>query len=198
MKIKDFYSAFDKAPPLSIKDILLSVPEAELMDKCLRHCILRIIVDHGGENFEKFRTALDNTLPVTADKIDLHKTALHPLPAWNIDQSTIIGNEEVVDAIHDELKVKELSHWQRAVKFFAGDQLTIARLRSLLSIRAGHEGGYSGFGWGVWMPGLFHGKIADMHGFFVTHWGVPHPAPTAALETQVHFRSTTLISIAHL
>jgi hypothetical protein len=24
------------------------------------------------------------------------------------------------------------------------------------------------------MPGLFHGKIADMHGFFVTHWGVPH------------------------
>ncbi|KAJ7823342.1 hypothetical protein B0H14DRAFT_2597994 [Mycena olivaceomarginata] len=65
-----------------------------------------------------------------------------------------------------------LSHW--IVKILAGDQLSIARLRSLLNTRAGHEGGYSGFGWGVWMPGLFHGKIADMHGFFVTHWGVPH------------------------
>ncbi|KAJ7936544.1 hypothetical protein B0H13DRAFT_2303587 [Mycena leptocephala] len=48
MKIKDFNSAFDKAPPLSIKDILLSAPELELMDKFFRHCILRIIVDHGG------------------------------------------------------------------------------------------------------------------------------------------------------
>jgi hypothetical protein len=159
---------------LSIKDILLSAPELQLMDECLRHCILRIVVEHGGEKFQKFREALDKALPVTPEKIDLHQTPLHPLTAWNIDQAMIIANEEVVEAIHDELKVKGLSHWNWVVKFICGDQLTIARLRSLLNIRAGHEGGYSGFGWGVWMPGLFHGKIADMHGFFVTHWGVPN------------------------
>ncbi|KAJ7795220.1 hypothetical protein B0H14DRAFT_3555239 [Mycena olivaceomarginata] len=174
IKIKELNAAFDKAPPLSIKDILLSAPELQLMDRCLRHCILRIIVEHGGEKFQKFRAALDEALPVTPDKIDLHQTPLHPLPAWNIDQATIIANEEVVEAVHEELKVKGLSHWNWVVKFFCGDQLTIARLCSLLSIRAGHEGGYSGFGWGVWMPGFFHGKIADMHGFFVAHWGVPH------------------------
>jgi len=30
----------------------------------------------------------------------------------------------------------------------------------------------------VWMPGLFHTKIADMHGFFVTHWGKPNAGTT--------------------
>jgi hypothetical protein len=200
MNIKDFNASFDKAPPLSIEDILLSAPEMALMDKCLQHCILRIIVDHGGDKFQKFREALDNGLPVTPDKIELHKTPLHPLTAWNIDQSTIIGNEEVVDAIHDELRVKGLSHWNWVVKFFAGDQLTIARLRSLLNIRAGHEGGYSGFGWGVWMPGLFHGKIADMHGFFVTHWGVPHrgtrnPGSLSFHNTHLHRAPIVLSSL---
>lgn len=30
---------------------------------------------------------------------------------------------------------------------------------------------FLGFGWGIWMPGLFHVKIADMYGLFITHWG---------------------------
>ncbi|KAJ7868794.1 hypothetical protein B0H14DRAFT_3084033 [Mycena olivaceomarginata] len=161
-------------PPLSIDDILLTATESELMDKCLRHCILRIIVEHGGEHFKRFCDDVQNAQPVTAEKIELHRTQLHPLPAWNIDESTIIGNAEVADAIYTELQVKGLSHWNWIVKILCGDQLSIARLRSLLDIRAGHEGGYSGFGWGMWMPGLLHGKIVDMHGFFVTHWGVPH------------------------
>ncbi|KAJ7804261.1 hypothetical protein B0H14DRAFT_3091849 [Mycena olivaceomarginata] len=112
MSINDLNSAFGMAALLSIDDILLSAPELQLMHKCLCHCILRIIVEH-----------------VTPEQIDLHKTPLHPLPAWNIDESTIIGNTEVVEAIHAELG------------FFAGDQLSIVRLRSLLNIRAGNEGG---------------------------------------------------------
>ncbi|KAJ7195051.1 hypothetical protein GGX14DRAFT_377305 [Mycena pura] len=170
------------------------------MDKCLRHCILRIIVEHGGEKFTKFREELDKALPVTAEKIELHRTPLHPLPAWNIDESTIIGNSEVVDAIYTELQVKGLSHWKWVVKILAGDQLSIARLRSLLNIRAGHEGAYTGFGWGVWMPGLFHGKIADMHGFFVTHWGVPHrgthnPGSLSFHNTHLHRSPIVLTSL---
>ncbi|KAJ7267076.1 hypothetical protein C8J57DRAFT_1181731 [Mycena rebaudengoi] len=201
MRIADLNAAFDTAPPLSIADVLLTLPELALMDKCLRHCILRIIVDHGGEKFEKFRQEpLDNTLPVTADKIELHRTPLYPLPAWNIDESTIIGNSEVVDAIYDELQIKGLSHWKWVVKILAGDQLSIARLRSLLNIRAGHEGSYTGFGWGIWMPGLFHGKIADMHGFFVTHWGIPHrgtrnPGSLSFHNTHLHRAPIVLTSL---
>lgn len=198
MKIADLKAAFAEAPPLALKDILLTDPEFKFMDKCLRHCILRIIVEHGGEKFSKFRDALDQSLPVTPEKIELHKTPLHPLPAWNIDESTIVGNAEVAHAIYEELEVRGLAHWKWIVKILGGDQLSIARLRSLLNIRAGNEGGFSGFGWGVWMPGLFHGKIADMHGFFVTHWGVPNrgtrnPGSLAFHNTHLH-RSPILLS----
>ncbi|KAJ7796061.1 hypothetical protein B0H14DRAFT_3887868 [Mycena olivaceomarginata] len=95
MNIQDLHAAFNAAPPLSLKDILF-------------HCILRIIVEQGGEKFEKFRKDLDATSPVTPDKIELHQTHLHGLPAWKIDQSTIIGNEDVADAIYTELEVKGL------------------------------------------------------------------------------------------
>ncbi|KAJ6527284.1 hypothetical protein B0H10DRAFT_2279228, partial [Mycena sp. CBHHK59/15] len=198
MKIAELKDAFAKAPPLALKDILLTDPEFKFMDKCLRHRILRIIVEHGGEKFSKFREALDQSLPVTPEKIELHKTPLHPLPAWNIDESTISWNAEVAHAIYEELEVRGLAHWKWIVKILGGDQLSIARLRSLLNIRAGNEGGFSGFRWGVWMPGLFHGKIADMHGFFVTHWGVPNrgtrnPGSLAFHNTHLH-RSPILLS----
>ncbi|KAJ6594969.1 hypothetical protein B0H10DRAFT_1960576 [Mycena sp. CBHHK59/15] len=91
MRISNLNAAFNAAPPLSLKDVLLTMPELKLMDKCLQHCILRIIVKHGGEKFEKFRKALDTAPPVTPEKIELHQTCFHPLPAWNIDESTILG-----------------------------------------------------------------------------------------------------------
>lgn len=176
MKVSDLETAFDKARPLSLADVLLDNKEAAQLDKCLLHCILRIIVRHGGDKFARFRSALDKSEPATEYKIETHQTPLHPLPAMHIDESTIIGNAEVVEAIFRELGLMkddgEID--MEILKIFGGDQLSIARLRSLANIRAGHSGGYSGFGWGVWMPGLFHGKIADMHGFFVTHWGKPN------------------------
>ncbi|KAJ6484650.1 hypothetical protein C8R45DRAFT_829628, partial [Mycena sanguinolenta] len=86
------------------------------------------------------------------------------------------------------------------VKFFAGDQLSIAHLRSLLNIRAGHEGGYSGYGWGAWIPGLFHAKIADMHGFFTTYWGTPNrgtrnPGSLSFHNTHLHRAPILLTSL---
>jgi hypothetical protein len=177
MHVSDLEDSFDKAPPLSINDILLTSKESASLNENLIHCILRIIVTHGGDQFKKFYADLERTCPLTEHKIDLHQTPLHPLPAFDIDESTIVGGAFVVDAIFNVLRVKENSGWSRIVKFFCGDQLTIARLRALVNIRAGHEGGYTGFGWGVWMPGLFHAKMTDIHGVFITHWGKPSAGP---------------------
>lgn len=171
MKVSDLEKAFDQAKPLSLDAILLNRTESEDLNRNMVHCILRIIVTHGGEGFQKFKADLQRTTPHSQDKIELHRTPLHPLPAFDIDESTIVGGAQVTDAIHNLLWVKNITGWFHTVKFFCGDQLTIARLRSLVNIRAGHEGGYTGFGWGVWIPGLFHTKMADVHGFFVTHWG---------------------------
>ncbi|EDR00314.1 uncharacterized protein LACBIDRAFT_314453 [Laccaria bicolor S238N-H82] len=57
------------------------------------------------------------------------------------------------------------------VKIIAGDQLTIARQRSILNVRVGHESGADAWKHIVLMPGLFHAKIADCHGLLQVHFG---------------------------
>lgn len=126
--------------------------------------------------FNKFQRDLKHVAPQSAHKIYLHQTPLHPLPALDIDESTIIDGADV-DAIFKLLQLKKISGWLQIVKVFCDDQLTVAQLCSLVNIHAGHEGGYSGFGWGEWMPGLFHVKMADVHGFFVTHFGSAAAGP---------------------
>ena len=177
MQVDALQASFDSAPPLALSDILLTSTESTILNKQLLHCILRIIVTHGGDSFKKFKPDLEKMTPWTPQKIDLHQTPLHPLPAFDIDESTIVGGAEVVDAVFSVLWIKRITGWLKIVKFFCGDQLTIARLRALVNIRAGHEGGYTGFGWGVWMPGLFHVKMTDIHGLFMTHWGKPSAGP---------------------
>ncbi|EAU85202.2 hypothetical protein CC1G_06218 [Coprinopsis cinerea okayama7 len=172
MKIEDLKKSFEAAEPLLISDILHNPEEEELFRECLIHCILRIAVAHGGEGFNKFQRKLTETLPRTNQAIDIHKTELHPLPTWKIDESSIVGNAEVIDTLTKELHLRnQPTNWKKYVRIIAGDQLSIARLRALANLRAGHEDDEASFQWGVWMPGLFHAKIADMHGFFVTHWG---------------------------
>ncbi|KAK7036588.1 hypothetical protein VNI00_011521 [Paramarasmius palmivorus] len=174
MRTADLDQSFDTAPPLELNDILHSPAEATLFRQCLIHCILRIIIKYGGPTFSKFHKELDEAQPVTSDKIEVHQTEIYPLPAWNIDESTIEGNAQVVEEIFKYLGLRDRPDFAQTVRILAGDQLSIARLRSLVNIRAGQEGGFNGFRWGAWMPGLFHAKIADCHGFFNTHWGKPN------------------------
>ncbi len=106
-------------------------------------------------------------------KIDVHCTELWPLPSWLIDESTIIGNTHVVDVFYGEMNLLG-PDFLSFVKFLCGDQLSIAHLQAIFNIQAGKEGGYTGFGWGIWIPGLFHAKIADCHGLMMVHWGKPN------------------------
>ncbi|KAL0565003.1 hypothetical protein V5O48_017032 [Marasmius crinis-equi] len=73
-----------------------------------------------------------------------------------------------------ELQLQNYEWFWEWVQIVAGNQLSIARMRAIVNLRAGKEGGYSSFAWGVWIPGLFHMKMADMHGIFATHWGKSH------------------------
>lgn len=79
--------------------------------------------------------------------------------------------------------------WER-IRLTAGDQLSIARLRALEAIHTGQEAGYEGFGWGVWIPGLFHAKMADIQGFFLTHFG--KPTSSTPDSGSLHFHNTLL------
>ncbi|GLB40944.1 hypothetical protein LshimejAT787_0901590 [Lyophyllum shimeji] len=199
IKISDFQQAFLTASPLNITDVLHNKDEARRFKQCLLFTIMRVAILAGGEGFKKFEKETIEKQPISPFKIDVHQTELHPLPTWNIDESTIVGNAEVDEAIIEELQLrKDNPAFPDTVRFMGGDQLSLARLRALENIRAGHEAGHAGFFWGAWMPGLFHAKIADMHGMLVTHWGKPverNPASLAFHNTRLDRLPITLTSL---
>jgi hypothetical protein len=181
MKADDLEASFKAARPLSLFDILHKPHESTAFRRYLVYTILRIVITHGGQDFKKFEEAFRAHQPLSNQQVPLYKTVLQCLRALNIDESTITGNAEVIEAI-----MKEIGRWGSAdflkyVRLFAGDQLSLARLRSIIALRAGHEAGYTGFRWMAFMPGLFHAKIADVHGFMVTHWGRPHISNPSSL-----------------
>ena len=130
----------------------------------------------GGPGFKKFEKHLEKHQPNSSEKIPVHTTNLHPLPSWNINELSIVGNAEVDEAIVKELALDSVPGAADRVRFLRGDQLTLARLWALEFIRGGQEDGYEGFFWGVWIPGLFHAKIADAHGTKLNHFGKPESA----------------------
>ncbi|KAJ7123803.1 hypothetical protein C8R43DRAFT_1135854 [Mycena crocata] len=162
------------APPLRLDDILFDAKDAEFFTKNMVHTILCILVRHGGEGFAKWEKDLEASQPVSDDRIEVHETPLHPLPTMEIDESSITGNIEVMEEMTRVLglDVKD-PDFCKYVQIVAGDQLTIARQRSILNVRLGHESGPHSWRHVVLMPGLFHAKIADCHGLLETHFGKP-------------------------
>ena len=112
-------------------DIVHTKEERQAFKSNLIFTILRILVKQGSQGFERFQEDLDKTQPETVDKIKTHKSELHPLPAWNIDGSSITGNAEVIEAIDKEFLLDQVPEAAEHVQFLAGDQLSIARLCAL-------------------------------------------------------------------
>jgi hypothetical protein len=119
--------------------------------------------------------SLKRCQPATSDKIEVHKTEIHPLPAFEVDEASIVGNVDVNDSIDEELELDQNQpEYNRLVRINAGDQLTQARQRAILAIRGGHEDAARAYKGRAFMPGLFHGKMTDIHGLLKTHFGKPH------------------------
>ncbi|KAK7019993.1 hypothetical protein R3P38DRAFT_1236976 [Favolaschia claudopus] len=155
-----------------MEHLLFNDEEAQFHDKNMVHTILRIIVRHGGEGMKKWQKDLDAMQPKSSETISVHKTPIHPLPTMDIDENSITGNIEVIDAINQSLGLDvDDPSYPKYVQIIAGDQLTIARQRSILGVRLGHESGAHSWRHIVLMPGLFHAKIADCHGLLETHFG---------------------------
>ncbi|KAL1740171.1 hypothetical protein HDZ31DRAFT_48030 [Schizophyllum fasciatum] len=174
MHVEDLQKSFNSASPLTVDDILHTAGEATTFRNCLIHTILRIVVVCGGPGLKKYTQDVNASQPTTSRQIAVHETPIYPLPAMEVDESTILGNGEVIEQTIEELQVKTQEWFNNRVLIFAGDQLSQARIRALVNIRAGQEAGLAGFFWGAWMPGLFHGKIADAHGLLFTHFGKPN------------------------
>uniref|UniRef100_A0A8H7Y8R3 DUF6589 domain-containing protein n=1 Tax=Psilocybe cubensis TaxID=181762 RepID=A0A8H7Y8R3_PSICU len=172
LNLQKFQLSFLEAPILQIQEILLNSDEQKSLKANLVHTILRIIINHGGPGFQRFTKELAKSQPQTPDIIPLHKTNLHPLPTWPIDESTITGNADVVTAIMQELDLVDSQGKPKnpdasnQVRFLGGDQLSLARLRALEYIRAGQESGLEGYFWGVWIPDKYCANVTTWQALY--------------------------------
>lgn len=200
MQTSDLLNSFDAAPPLSLDDILHTPAEAKLFHESLTHAALRDLVS-SSDLFTRFRSEVDKCLPATDDQIPLHRTEVYPLPAMNIDESSITGNAEVVDTMFKELGFDiGTTKFCGIVRPMFGDQLSIARLRSLITNRAGHDMVARSYAHLVFGPGFFHHQLAITHGILQAHWGDPHagtsnPASLSFFNTVLDRKPIVLTSL---
>ncbi|KAK1220264.1 hypothetical protein PQX77_017000 [Marasmius sp. AFHP31] len=156
LSLEAYTRSFGSAPELSPDNIFLTNKEEDLADKCMVHCIARTIVSHGGTSFKRFLPDMRRSIPVSDHKIPVQRMEVYPLPAMNINELTIVGNADVDQAVVEETGMKDAPWWMKIVRIIGGDQLSLARIRSIFNLRAGKEGGYTGWGWA---------------GTLLTHWG---------------------------
>ncbi|KAH9015410.1 hypothetical protein EDB84DRAFT_1671051 [Lactarius hengduanensis] len=201
LKAIELERRFGSAPELKVSDIMLTEDEYTLHRKCLIHTVLRIVVQYGGPRLQVFRKDLQAMEPHSDFRIDVHKSEIHPLPAMNINEASTMGNAEVIDAVMEELNVDASKpEFCENLKLVAGDQLSIARLRAVLAARAGNECGASSLRWALFIPGLFHCKIAATNGFLQTHFGHPNrdlkdPASLSSHNTLLQRKPIILSSL---
>ncbi|KAI0348964.1 hypothetical protein OH77DRAFT_1539864, partial [Trametes cingulata] len=200
MQTSDLLDSFDHAQPLTVKDVLHTPAEAQLFQKSLEHTILRIIVN-SSDAFAHFGPHLLECLPDKEDTIPPHQTEVHPLPAMNIDESSVTGNADVMDTIFKELGFDiGTTKFSGVVRPVFGDQLSIARLRTLMSNRAGHESLANSYSHLVFGPGFFHHQMALTHGIIETHWGdltsgTRNPASLSFFNTVLDRKPIVLTSL---
>lgn len=174
LKTSDLLESIDHAPPLQLDDILLSSEENKLLQACLRHTVLRIIILFSGGRLDHFKIDMECTMPTTEKKIENHKTEVFPLPAMHIDESSTIGNATVVDEVFTTVNYDQLSpEFFELLRILFGDQLSVARLRSVTNTRVGHDMPCNALLNTVHAPGLFHYQIALTGATMENHWGDP-------------------------
>lgn len=172
MTTKALLDSLNTAPPLALDDIVLTADEQAFHRKCTIHSILRILINQGGENFVRFKKDLESCRPDSDSKIPLHKTEVYPLPAMNINESSITGNAEVMEAIFEELEQSITApEFMDEVRIVCGDQLSVTNLRSVTANRAGDDDPTQTFANVVTFPGLFHAQIHILSGILEMHWG---------------------------
>jgi hypothetical protein len=138
------------------------------------HTILRILVQNGGERFARYKPLLEASQPATEYLIQLHQTRTYPLPAMEIDESSIDGAIEVMNELYAAVGINMATEeFKKRVQFVGGDLKSVSNLRSGKDSRAGHDKPDFSFSNITFIIGLFHTLMTVMNGFLLLHFGKP-------------------------
>jgi hypothetical protein len=201
MHTKDLNNTFDCAPPLSLDDIELSPDEIMSQHDYLVHTVLQIVVQNGSSDLQGYQKNVMESQPTMPNKIEVHKTDLHPLPAMNINESSTSRNADIIAVIMKELNIQlSKDELVETVKLVAGDQLSIACLHVVAAERAGNEDGATVLCWVLFVPRLFHYKMTATHSIIVTHLSLPNhdqknPASLHAHNSLLQHKPITFSSL---
>ncbi|KAJ7061273.1 hypothetical protein C8F01DRAFT_1210307 [Mycena amicta] len=123
---------------------------------------------------DKFQSVL--TPPPTDIAIPVHKTEQFPLPAMEIDESTIDGTIQVVDTIMRTLKLDTPEALEKhGVVFGAGDLLSLELLLKASGSRRESKDMVENLSTYVkGSLGLFHAKMAGFKCIGNEYWGTPN------------------------
>ncbi|KAG9083818.1 hypothetical protein FS749_005712 [Ceratobasidium sp. UAMH 11750] len=167
-------AAFLAAPCLELKDIILSDEERELHRRLMIHAVLRIIILNAGSEFGRYMPLLEASQPTTEHLIELHQSRTYPLPAMEIDESSVDGTIKVMETIYATVGIDTTAEdFKNQVHFAAGDLKSIWNLRLAQQTRAGHDDPAYSFGNITSIIGLFHMLMAAVTGFLILHFGRP-------------------------
>ncbi|QRV82401.1 hypothetical protein RhiJN_10416 [Ceratobasidium sp. AG-Ba] len=165
-------AAFAEAGPLKPDHVLHNKTERETHRKLMMHAIVRIVLKYGGESFKKYWDLLDSSQPVVLPVIEAHTTNFYPLPAMDIDESSISGVISVFEAIFKELEIDiDAKEFVQNVILVSGDLKSGLNLDGAQNTRIGQEELKNSLGNLEYMLGLFHTKMAAVVSILTTHLG---------------------------
>ncbi|KAG9124443.1 hypothetical protein FRC07_011615 [Ceratobasidium sp. 392] len=157
------HAAFLAAPPLELGDILLSEDESQLHRRLMVHAVLRLIVLNAGSAFSQYMPLFEASQPTSEHLIELHQSQTHPLPAMEIDESSMDGVIKVMETIYATI-----------VHLTSGDLKSIRNLRAAKEACTGHDDPAHSFVNITFIIGLFHLLMTVVTGFLVLHFGSPN------------------------
>ncbi|KAG0308049.1 hypothetical protein BGZ99_001291 [Dissophora globulifera] len=107
----------------------------------------------------------------TKKLLPIKRTTTHPLPAMHIDQATITGNGEVIDEIVKEVLELPRTWLTGRMIIFAGDRLTVDRIRLLKAYRWDDISSYHRYDWAIPVIQMFHLQMTLASTILRTHYG---------------------------
>ncbi|KAG8775449.1 hypothetical protein FRC12_001484 [Ceratobasidium sp. 428] len=195
LDLEAYWDHLSSASPLQLDDIALTPEEYRLEETSLVQTVLGILIEHGGEAFSRFKKPFKEDFPHLAP---IGANKLHPLPAMNVNESSVDGNIDVYEAIVKELSPGDTPAPTHA-KMMLGDQLSMSHLRKALTWRVGNEKPVSSMAEVVQGPGLFHFQMTATTLVLENFWGLPsseaNPASLWAHNTLLGRRKLVLTSL---
>ncbi|KII90070.1 hypothetical protein PLICRDRAFT_108798 [Plicaturopsis crispa FD-325 SS-3] len=172
---------FDFKPMDTLPDVKQVV---ELREAALWH-VQRFLLDAYPQLEKAFKKDHGDAPPVI-HQIPLHKSEHYPMPAMNIDESSLDGTIEVINTcIVETLKMTDDDMKAHGIMFNGGDLLSLSLTdkaaasrredtKLLDKLSAYLEG----------MLGLFHGKLSGTRCTLNEHWGMPNSKYPGSLWSQ--------------